>query len=207
MVGEDPPKDPGDRSVSVTTKCDHCGVEFKILESRLRHGRGKHCSRDCQYAARRDAPKAQVELECIGCGRSFNRAPSQLKRRGGGKFCSRKCRDENWRGELTSRWLGGRARYYGPNWSEARAACLARDGNICQECGHVDESNHAHHDIPFRLFSSPEAANELWNLITLCEVCHQTVEARSKWAPTDGGVVRLRAGGAAHELAKAAGLL
>jgi DEAD/DEAH box helicase domain-containing protein len=34
-----------------------------------------------------------------------------------------------------------------------------------------------HHKIPFRAFSSPEQANQLQNLVTLCPACHRRAEA------------------------------
>jgi DEAD/DEAH box helicase domain-containing protein len=37
-------------------------------------------------------------------------------------------------------------------------------------------SHDVHHKVPFRAFSSPEEANQLHNLITLCPACHHRVE-------------------------------
>jgi DEAD/DEAH box helicase domain-containing protein len=34
-----------------------------------------------------------------------------------------------------------------------------------------------HHKVPFRMFASPEHANQLTNLITLCPACHRRAEA------------------------------
>lgn len=67
---------------------------------------------------------------------------------------------------------------YGPNWQELRRLVLARDGNTCQLCHHVDQPNffHVHHIVPFRSFQRPEDANALENLSTLCPNCHRRVE-------------------------------
>lgn len=67
---------------------------------------------------------------------------------------------------------------YGPNWSKQRDLARARDGFRCQVCGESegDKTHHVHHKIPFRMFESIEQANQLANLITLCNSCHRKVE-------------------------------
>jgi len=75
---------------------------------------------------------------------------------------------------------------YGPNWNSQRERARARDHYRCQNCGAPEEGRaHAvHHKIPFRTFSSYEAANDLENLVTLCVTCHGRAET----------AVRLRSG-------------
>jgi len=67
---------------------------------------------------------------------------------------------------------------YGPTWSRQRDLARARDDFKCQVCGTPEQgrSHHVHHKTPFRLFSSPEQANQLSNLVTLCPNCHRQVE-------------------------------
>lgn len=67
---------------------------------------------------------------------------------------------------------------YGPNWPKQRDLARARDGFRCQICGEPegDKTHHVHHKIPFRMFESIEQANQLANLITLCNSCHRKVE-------------------------------
>lgn len=67
---------------------------------------------------------------------------------------------------------------YGPNWTRQRNLARQRDQYTCQVCGQVEkgQAHHVHHKVPFRSFSSPEQANRLENLITLCPVCHQKAE-------------------------------
>ncbi len=67
---------------------------------------------------------------------------------------------------------------YGPNWLKQRDLARARDGFRCQICGEPegDKAHHVHHRIPFRMFESIEQANQLANLITLCNSCHRKVE-------------------------------
>ncbi|MFZ0532123.1 MAG: Zn-binding domain-containing protein, partial [Anaerolineales bacterium] len=67
---------------------------------------------------------------------------------------------------------------YGPNWPKQRDLARARDGYRCQICGEPegDKAHHVHHKIPFRMFESIEQANQIANLITLCNSCHRKVE-------------------------------
>jgi DEAD/DEAH box helicase domain-containing protein len=67
---------------------------------------------------------------------------------------------------------------YGPNWPRQRDLARARDGFRCQICGSLEgeKAHHVHHKIPFRKFESVDQANQLANLITLCNSCHRKVE-------------------------------
>lgn len=67
---------------------------------------------------------------------------------------------------------------YGPNWLKQRDLARASDGFRCQICGELegDKAHHVHHKIPFRMFDSSKQANQLANLITLCNSCHRKVE-------------------------------
>lgn len=67
---------------------------------------------------------------------------------------------------------------YGVGWARQKALARARDNYRCQICGveETDRSHDVHHKIPFRHFNSPEEANRLDNLITLCRNCHHKVE-------------------------------
>jgi DEAD/DEAH box helicase domain-containing protein len=94
---------------------------------------------------------------------------------------------------------------YGPNWAEQRDRARARDGYRCQVCAAVEggaafgsAAHHVHHKVPFRRFRSPERANRLENLVTLCPRCHRRVEQ----------AVRVRSGlsGLAYLLARLAPL-
>jgi DEAD/DEAH box helicase domain-containing protein len=67
---------------------------------------------------------------------------------------------------------------YRPNWQKQRDLARARDGFRCQVCGQPEGENahHVHHKIPFRMFDSAEQANQLANLITVCNSCHRKIE-------------------------------
>ncbi len=87
-------------------------------------------------------------------------------------------------GELHHRWKGGVDEYYGDNWAKQRRKALRRDNYECQRCG-ITQSEHrnqtdigldVHHKTPIRTFQSPEGANTLDNLVTLCRSCHNSIE-------------------------------
>ncbi len=67
---------------------------------------------------------------------------------------------------------------YGPSWPKQRDLARARDRFRCQVCGQPesDKAHHVHHKIPFRMFDSAEQANQLANLITVCNSCHRKIE-------------------------------
>jgi DEAD/DEAH box helicase domain-containing protein len=67
---------------------------------------------------------------------------------------------------------------YGPTWAKQRRLARARDNYRCQMCGAPEQGHEhdVHHKIPFRTFASPEQANQLANLITLCHACHRRAE-------------------------------
>jgi DEAD/DEAH box helicase domain-containing protein len=71
---------------------------------------------------------------------------------------------------------------YGKDWVRIREIVLNRDKNKCQVCGALSGSSglHVHHKIPFKSFSSSQMANEISNLITLCQSCHHRVEQNVK---------------------------
>jgi DEAD/DEAH box helicase domain-containing protein len=67
---------------------------------------------------------------------------------------------------------------YGPGWIALTRLVRARDGFRCQMCGvnEKDRAHDVHHKIPFRSFASPEQANRMENLTTLCQACHKRAE-------------------------------
>lgn len=79
-------------------------------------------------------------------------------------------------------WKGGAPKYYGPNWDEQRARALDRDNHECQRCGSANNLV-VHHHAPIRIWRNDsdkdiEDANQLWNLVTLCEECHGAIEGK-----------------------------
>lgn len=88
-------------------------------------------------------------------------------------------------GKNNPNWAGGYEPYYGLNWRKQRKLVLIRDNYTCQECNitknELVKNPNVHHIIPFREFGRKryEEANNLKNLITLCNICHKKVEWRN----------------------------
>ena len=76
---------------------------------------------------------------------------------------------------------------YGPSWPRARQAAMARDQQLCRQCGAQEgerKSHDVHHIRPFRDFGyvsgenrNDRLANHIDNLITLCSACHHRAES------------------------------
>ena len=95
-----------------------------------------------------------------------------------------KWQSENLKGENNPSWLGGWKKYYGINWVEQKNKARKRDNYTCQLCGKKENgrAHDVHHKIPFRKFGIKRylEANDLSNLITLCNSCHLRYEPRKK---------------------------
>lgn len=145
--------------------CRSCGDIFTIRASYLsRSDAGKFCSRDCWRDYMR--AKSIVTLECMLCGRSFER-----KRGGkttGRVYCSRECAD-------SARVRVGSQKGRGSGWRRRAEEIRTRDLHRCVRCG-ADETTARHavdHIVPWVLVSSdPIRANHGDNLATLCTSCH-----------------------------------
>lgn len=168
----------------VKKSCLTCGKNFEVPKNREHSA--KYCSRHCLGLANGKRGKVQykkrVEITCSYCGQQFERKPSTVRNL---NFCSMKCmgkyytESEMFSGENSGTWAGGDITYYGPNWLSQRKKARERDNFTCQDCGITEEQYgrelSVHHIIPFREFNGDwEKANQLSNLITLCEYpCHR----------------------------------
>lgn len=184
--------------------CEYCGGTFNVIPSRIKHGRGRTCSRGCQYALMKSRPSNGGIIICCGCGNEYSRPKSHTKK---AKYCSRECRDKYWVGEATPNYQDGSGVYKrGPNWHSIRRHIIDRD-KCCVQCG-SSENLHVHHKIPFRMFNDHEQANLPENLITLCPVCHRKEDAHFKWIKTDeDNILKFKSGGIGWKMAKEKGLL
>lgn len=173
------PVNTGVYTARVDLVCGHCGKPFTREAGRLQYERGKHCSRACQYAAIKARPsKAKVQRICFGCGTTFEVYQNEIaKKKGGGKYCSRPCRDEHRHGLNHPQYINGGNDDRGPNWQAQRRKALKRDDYTCQHCDMAGQG--VHHIQPFRLFGMEryKEANDLANLVTLCEACHRRADA------------------------------
>lgn len=168
------------RDLSRTTRmnciCQQCGKSFELKPSAVKRGWGKSCSRACANLLL----IKQVDCVCGQCGNSFKAHPSAIKR-GGGKYCSPQCFGLAHTGETSYSWRGGHRYYRGKNWGTQRKLAYARDSGICQHCGKKSQKgkpkNAVHHIKRFDEFNGDYlAANQLTNLITLCQPCHMKAE-------------------------------
>lgn len=196
----------GANAMTGNRTCGQCGKSFEVIPSRLKHGRGKHCSPSCQYANRRASQKSRVVLTCLGCGKAFDRWPSHA-RGNKGKYCTRECRDAHWIGARNPNWQNaGREYKRGPHWSAIKRRIRNLDG-CCVRCGATGDL-HVHHIVPFRMFADAAQANSDENLVTLCAPCHRREDSKFKWVRFDSGaVLRFGSGGAAWALARERGVV
>lgn len=193
----------------IERECPVCGSAFKVWPSRVKHGRGVHCSKECQYIANKEKlSKPKLTFTCIGCGCKFEKLHSVVSHhKGGGKYCSRECRDIHWIGDKNPNWQNGDKVYKrGSRWHSIRRRILKRD-KVCQCCGDEGPLD-VHHIIPFRVFVDKDAANNEDNLVALCKPCHRRTDAMHKWAVIpDGGAIMMNAGGSAWQMAKENGMI
>lgn len=176
------------RHVELT--CAHCEDRFKRKPSHIRSDT-QFCSKSCYSEHLSEIPPEEspnwrgglTTVHCTNCNEELERKPSSV-RQSTRHFCNAQCRGE-WRsrhltGEDAYNWKGGWDGYYGPNWAKQRSKALERDSHSCQSCGMSDEEHrkkwdqglHVHHIIPLRKFNDKEEANNLLNLVTLCQQCH-----------------------------------
>lgn len=182
----------GLRNPVVDRICEYCGNVFQIREYDAKRSAARFCSRECSTFGQRN----RIVFNCIVCGEIFDRTPSVVAVVTP-RFCSNECagawRSTAFLGENNQNWKGGlsRTRYYGPNWHEQQKLARTRDRHTCQSCGVTEEelgrTLDVHHLKPFRSFNYVPSendnfllANDLDNLISLCQRCHGLLEDRSK---------------------------
>jgi hypothetical protein len=185
----------GESIAGVELECEQCGETYRKPPSMT--DRSRFCSVECMAAHRSetmDSPfggeRNGVTLTCEQCGDEYRRAAANAE---GSRFCSRECQSAAQSVEFSSDdWhlsgvtgkdhpkYTGHSDYYGANWDEQRKKAVERDDDKCVICGigsdeHQEQHGcdlHVHHIEPLATFDSPEAANELRNLVTLCRSCH-----------------------------------
>lgn len=153
--------------------CEYCNNMFHINPSRS----DRFCSHECASNAKR---KDGVKCLCQHCGKEFQIRPYEVAE-GRGKYCSHECYSLANRGINHKMWKGGKQNYRGLNWKEQKIAALERDGGVCQHCHRTPRKGEkkfaVHHIRPYREFNGDyRAANDISNLITLCQQCHVRAE-------------------------------
>lgn len=172
------------RIKKVIVWCNNCGKELKRYPSQIEPH--NFCDHNCHDKWQRGKSnlknsKPKIIKNCMFCGRVFNVTPSRKDAR----FCSLQCRNKHYSGIVTGflsgekhwNWKGGYEPYYGPNWESQRKRALERDNYHCRICGSNNRLA-VHHIIPFREFGllRYKEANQLSNLVTLCNSHHSRME-------------------------------
>lgn len=74
------------------------------------------------------------------------------------------------------------------HWKHKRDMILRRDSYTCQLCkryGKTTAANHVHHIFPWEFY--PQYTYENWNLISLCQQCHNRMHDRDTHEITEEG--------------------
>lgn len=75
-------------------KCKQCEKEFRTYPSRIVRGRGRYCSKECQYQSMSN----RIKKVCVMCEERFEVISSRKNQR----YCSNRCRfsDENYKDSI-----------------------------------------------------------------------------------------------------------
>lgn len=180
--------------------CNQCNVQFNTKPYLVKEGKKNFCSTSCYGKWQRiyniGRGRIRFEVICDFCGNKLQKCKSEI---GKHTFCDRKClykwRSITFVGENSPSWKGGHSCYRGYNWDKQRELALERDGHCCIVCKAKDKTLHVHHKIPFRLFNTFESANELLNLITVCNSCHRKLETdfwNNNWDKINAPIPKIR---------------
>lgn len=134
------------------------------------------CCKYCQILALSWRKNQGRYILCKMCDKPIWVMPSRNH-----KFCSKKCHNlamSVFPEEMSLQIIQtGRKKYYGSNWISQRKRARKRDDYTCQKCG-ISEKKYGHelsvhHETPFVYFETYLEANQLGNLVSLCEPCHR----------------------------------
>jgi len=95
----------------IKTKCKTCNKNVSITEKRLLDGRGKFCSKKCQYIywkgrhKKISKPFSGTYKKCLACGKEFYVFKSVLNKK---KYCSLECRLKHISLHHSPTWRGGK---------------------------------------------------------------------------------------------------
>ena len=151
--------------------CQYCEKPFPALESEVRRGNARFCSRSCgaKHSGAKKKAAVKPNCECAFCHTSFYRNPSTLKNsKSGLTFCSRRCKDQAQR--LDSNFPEIQPDHYGQGdrINVYRHIAFRNYPPVCAECGIEDlRVLVVHHKDGNR------RNNVVSNLKILCSNCHQ----------------------------------
>ena len=162
--------------------CKNCNTPIYVLETDIKRGNGKYCSKECAIEGQRTA----FEKQCITCGKTFIAKPSDDKN-GKSKYCSKVCFDIDVkktgmrRGCNNSSWKGGISFYpYCPKFNkDFKERVRAFFGYKCVVCGKSQHDltrrldvHHVHHN------KNTCCDDSLPYFVPLCKSCH----SKTRWA-------------------------
>ena len=161
--------------------CEACGKEISYTG---RHYKRRFCDK-CLPKHRSESQRNRIKTNCGYCNKEIYVIPSKYK---ANKYCycDEKCMAKHYAqiytGENSPTWTGGKHHYTG-NWLSARNKARKRDEYTCQICGiHENEYGQelsVHHIKKYKSFENKFEANELKNLVSLCEPCHRFVHSHN----------------------------
>jgi hypothetical protein len=70
--------------------CPICGKQFETTEKRIKDGRGKYCSKKCQF----ESMKKQIQVKCSICNKDFKITESKYKKNKTSTFFCKECWEE-----------------------------------------------------------------------------------------------------------------
>lgn len=164
-----------------TYTCQNCQKEFQTV--RKKNGKQIFCSLKCFNQLKLNDEDLRPKVNCSYCQKEFRVFPSKLKNNKN-FFCNRECRAEFIKGENNPAFKTGEANYgeYGQNWKKQRRAARKRDNSQCVLCRFISQKVrdlHVHHIIEVHKFDGNfKKANDLKNLITLCNPCHTKIHQK-----------------------------
>lgn len=200
--------------------CRVCSKDFYAPKSEVLRGISIYCSRACRHKSQREH---QIQKVCEVCEKSFlyrknvnerfcsleckfsnekkltstcrrcEKTYKYYRNTSEGKYCSMKCFREDYFGELTCRWLGGKSfEPYPPEFNQfLRRKIRELDGHYCQLCGLSEEDDGRKLSVHHIDYDKNNI--QLHNLISLCRYCHiRTNFHRQHWPLLLKSILRSR---------------
>lgn len=155
-------------SAKVEKQCTYCGSAFYVKRSKV--DKRNTCSRSCAaklraaegrspHQGKPNSPEARAKVS-VGLRRYYAGAPERHWNYKDGPFVQKR-----------GIWS---------QWQSLRNQTRERDGYRCFVCGRTEaelgKQLSIHHIRPFRFFADSSEANDLSNLVSLCQSCHMKVE-------------------------------
>lgn len=161
------------------TYCEICGKGMGYIGHPVRF-----CN-ECLSIHKSESQINRIEVPCAYCGKIIFAIPSRVEKN---KFlyynmdCMAHHYAKIYTGENSPNWKGGKKHYTG-GWFNARDKAKERDNYTCVRCGITEQEYgqelSVHHIKLYREFEDKVEANQLDNLVCLCEPCHRYVHSNA----------------------------